>query len=122
MSKSFVSAKDKRKKKGNKRTIQICFARLDRWNSLVNNEKCHTNPSVSSRLLYSHNHNKRFCSISKCFQEKKREKNEKYDTEKGKKGARMKSFDKSTGVCYTFESDPCAALERRRGISRIYRV
>jgi hypothetical protein len=40
---------------------------------------------VSSRLLYSHNHNKRFCSISKCFQEKKREKNEKYDTEKGKK-------------------------------------
>jgi hypothetical protein len=56
------------------------------------------------------------------FSRKEKRKNEKYDTEKGKKGARMKSFDKSTGVCYTFESDPCAALERRRGISRIYRV
>jgi hypothetical protein len=57
------------------------------------------------------------------FSRKEKRKNEKYDTEKGKNDARMKSFDKSTGVvCYTFESDPCAALERRRGISRIYRV
>jgi hypothetical protein len=40
---------------------------------------------MSSRLLYSHNHNKRFCSISKCFQEKKREKMKNMTPKKAKR-------------------------------------